>query len=361
MIDRGNWKLLKKYLKYREEIDQISPRSIRLEETWLRHVIEWAGNIPFRNAPKIRPAFPVYMLTARVDEKEGRLSPEYIKKVIMCSRRFLFWISIHIQGNKNITGQFLDTLKTPRMTIEPKEHEAVTFEEIQEIAVAPVYATREKRIRAAAIFLWLSGIRIGAFVTLPIAAVDLENLEIKQWPGLGVKTKNGKHATTYLLNIPELLEVVREWDYEVREKLPDNGFWFAPLLPDSGKIDPNIFNIGNNRYRRARKDLYDWLTKVGLPYHSPHKFRHGYAVYALKQADDIGDLKAISQNLMHSDLKITDGIYGILDGNDVRERIINLLDKKNNDSQIHDIKNEDMYKLFLEFINFLNTKSRNSQ
>jgi hypothetical protein len=58
-----------------------------------------------------------------------------------------------------------------------------------------------------------------------------------------------------------------------------------------------------------------------LPYHSPHKFRHGNAVYSLKMAKDIQALKAVSQNLMHSNISITDGVYGILSDNDVRGQI----------------------------------------
>lgn len=58
-----------------------------------------------------------------------------------------------------------------------------------------------------------------------------------------------------------------------------------------------------------------------MPYHSPHKFRHGHAVYALKMAKDVSALKAVSQNLMHQNLSITDGIYGILSETDVREQI----------------------------------------
>jgi hypothetical protein len=41
----------------------------------------------------------------------------------------------------------------------------------------------------------------------------------------------------------------------------------------------------------------------------------------LKQAKDIAALKAISQNLMHSNLSITDGIYGILSDMDVKAQI----------------------------------------
>ena len=56
-------------------------------------------------------------------------------------------------------------------------------------------------------------------------------------------------------------------------------------------------------------------------YRSPHKLRHGHAVYALGLARDVADLKAVSQNLMHRDLETTDGIHGILPDGDVMERI----------------------------------------
>ena len=41
----------------------------------------------------------------------------------------------------------------------PKEHVAVSLEEIRAIALAPVKATRERRIRSAVLW-WLCGIRI---------------------------------------------------------------------------------------------------------------------------------------------------------------------------------------------------------
>jgi len=56
----------------------------------------------------------------------------------------------------------------------------------------------------------------------------------------------------------------------------------------------------------------------------PHKFRHGNAVYSLKQARNVPELKAISQNLMHSNLNITDGVYGILSDSDTKSFIANL-------------------------------------
>jgi hypothetical protein len=113
--------------------------------------------------------------------------------------------------------------------------------------------------------LWyLSGIRIGAFVTLPIKAVDLENRSIKLWPSLGVKTKFEKHHTAYLLEIPELLELVFNWDYKIRKVFKTEYPWFTPFSPLTLDFDPEYQSIGKQRSDRARRDLKEWLNKVDL-------------------------------------------------------------------------------------------------
>jgi integrase len=172
--------------------------------------------------------------------------------------------------------------------------------------------------------MYVSGIRVGAFVTLPLCAIDIEQMTVRQDPALGVKTKNGKYATTTLLDIPELIESINQWDAEVRLVLPGHGYWFAPLSPVTGEINPTPQNIGHYRDARLRKDLRHWMDSVGLKYHSPHKFRHGHAVYAINKARNFADAKAISQNMMHANVSVTDGIYGGLKEEDVRSRILRL-------------------------------------
>lgn len=93
---------------------------------------------------------------------------------------------------------------------------------------------------------------------------------------------------------------------------------------EEGEIIPGAIKAGEYRASIATRDLKQWLKKVGLPYHSPHKFRHGNAVYSIKMAKDIAALKAVSQNLMHSNLSITDGVYGILSELDGKNQISNL-------------------------------------
>jgi hypothetical protein len=135
-------------------------------------------------------------------------------------------------------------------------HEFITFEEIQKIANTPIYSLRDQRIRAFAVLWFLSGIRIGAFVTLSIKAVNLEKLEVYQFRSLGVQTKFGKSAATDLLLISELLMVVKNWDQLIRSHLPDSSFWFSPLSPETGTFDNSISSIVANKssgvYRTSR-------------------------------------------------------------------------------------------------------------
>lgn len=334
MIYKKNWKLMKKYLEYRLKVDQITKGSMLKEQTHMRYLLEWAQDRSFRQVSIIRPSFPEYMLSSRLDGEEGQLSAVYIKKVLATARLFFTWLSDNEAGYKHIKQAWIKTIKNKRLSETTKNAEAVTLEEILVIASRPVHTVQARRTRAALAFLYLSGIRIGAFVSLPLQAVDIPNRVIKQFPTLGVRTKNRKSATTYLWDIPELITIVQEWDNEVRSVLPPNGFWFAPLSFQTGQIDACITKIGEHRITLARRNFKEWLDQENLPYHSPHKFRHGHIQYGEAHANNVSDLKAVSLNVMHSSMKITDESYSNLQDKEVKKRITTLnKSNKTNDTQ----------------------------
>ncbi len=344
MINKDNWRLTKRYLEYRLSVDQITKGSLKKEQTHLRYLLIWSQEKPFRDVLKIRPTFPEYMLSSRLDGKEGRLSAVYIKKTLATARLFFTWLSDNEYSYKRIKQAWVKTLKAKRLSDIPKNKEAVSLEEILKIAVSPAHSPMERRARAAAVFLYLSGIRIGAFVSLPIQAVDIRNRKIIQSPNLGVKTKNRKYAVTYLLDIPELLKVVQAWDDEIRPLLPPNGFWFTPLSSETGQIDRNAVSIGEHRITLARRSIKKWLDQVGLPYHSPHKFRHGHVHFGIANSKNIADYKAVSMNVMHSSMEITDQFYSVLQDEEVKNRINSF----NKDAQTDD--EEENVNLFKEFL-----------
>jgi hypothetical protein len=108
-----------------------------------------------------------------------------------------------------------------------------------------------------ACMLFLSGARASAAATLPIKAVHLNDDHpcIEQKPELGVRTKNGKAATTYLHKIPGGISVV------------------LPNPADLGEQSTQILVPGNNRHHALGKRLRIISAMNHLLYKSPHTMR----------------------------------------------------------------------------------------
>ena len=131
---------------------------------------------------------------------------------------------------------------------------------------------------------------------------------------------NGKYPNNK--NITENEAICQAWDRRVRAGSP-NALWYSPLTSDGMAFLPaDRAMLGRRNAIEHDVRLVCGLT--GVPYLSPHKLRHGHVVYALKQARNMAELKAISQNVMHASVTITDQIYGGLTNDDVRQIIAGL-------------------------------------
>lgn len=327
MINRNNYRQYKAYLRYLRDTAQLSTLSVGRYWFYGKHLLMWADSRPLAEAGKIKPGFASYLNTARLDGETGPLSPATLKKIVQTTRRFLTWAKANYPREfRALPATWIDELRPPRSVQSPHEHEFVTLNEVVQLVASTGQANDVTLIRdrAAAAMLFLSGMRANAFATLPIEAVDIAGRAIRQWPSLGVKTKNGKSATTYLLEIPELLAVVEKWDAFVRSHLPASAMWYTPYINHWGDLTPSVHPPGANRKTGVTKRLCKLFAVAGVPYKSPHKFRHGHAVYALQHTQTMADYKAVSMNLMHGDIRVTDGIYAPLAGDEVQRRIAGL-------------------------------------
>lgn len=206
------------------------------------------------------------------------------------------------------------------MQSEYHEHEFYTLEQVRKIAELPAGNLREERDRAALCLLFLSAMRGQAFVSMPIKAVNLERMTINQFPELGVRTKNHKAARTALMRIPDLLAICQAWDDKLRAAgMSGDDYWFAVVDRWHRKLEPGV----KVNYLSRRDGLAEGVKKLcaraGIPYLSPHKLRHGHTVFMMRRVKDMKGLKALSQNLMHSSVAITDGIYGRLVSDDIQD------------------------------------------
>lgn len=326
MINRENYHLVYKHLAYRKNVMQNDEGTIATYWQSLKHLLQWADARSFQDAPKIIPSFPEYLLTARNDGKEKALTPKYMEKALAHARAFFDWLRLYERGYSGISEAWIKTLKVRRSAgtqSRLQERFYWHLEDVQKIAALKPESLRERRDRAAICFMFLSGMRIGAFVTLPVECVDLERRRIEQLPEKGVHTKNSKAAITFLLNIPDLLDVVKEWDSYVRRE--GLAMWFPAIdKRDYQSFTKESFSGSHREEYKGRGYVFEdglrnLCARAGVIYKSAHKLRHGFGVYGVKKAKDMAQLKAISQNMMHASIGITDGLYGKLAEDDLAD------------------------------------------
>jgi integrase len=324
LVNRTNYHLVREYVHSIGERRMLSDSSIQRYWFYSRHLLLWAMDTPLHKADRIKPLVPGYVSSLPSPRSEGELAEETQKKIIELARGFFVWVrSTNPQEYRRISPEWIATLRPPRKKNNRNEHVFVGLDEVLQIARLKIppddLATR--RDQASAAMLFLSGMRAGAFTTLPIEAVDLEAMKIRQWPELGVHTKNGKKATTFLFQIPELIEVAREWDCVLKRSLSSKSRWYTPVDQHWGDQELSGRAPGANRGLALDKRLRLLFSKAGLEYKSAH------AVYGLLHADTMADYKAISENMMHSDIRTTDDTYAMLSSEEVRKRITGLFSK----------------------------------
>lgn len=337
MINRENYLLVREFLDYTKTVKQRDTKTIHSYWVTLKHFLQWMDKRHVLEVEKIKPPFPEYMLHARnyqhVGEKPKefkQLSPEWMARAVLHARIFLQWLQTS-KGMK-IKSAYIDTLEMRRSAgaqSKLTKREYWRLSDVEKIAALKPQSIAEKRDIAATCFIFLSGARVGAFVTLPFAAVDIEKSRIIQSPEIGVRTKNHKAAVTFLLPIESLMKPVREWHEYIAAHGGRDLLWYPAFkatirMGENWDLEFERGGIeGDNHGRQAtfKAGLKVLCDRAGVEYLSPHKLRHGHGVYGVKNAKDISELKAISQNLMHENIGITDGIYGKLADDDLSEII----------------------------------------
>jgi site-specific recombinase XerD len=327
MINRQNWLDIRAYLHHIQRVRQNSQETVKRARAHLRHLLEWADETPLPAARKIDPTFPTYLLSARCDGKDQPLAPASISKCLTNARQFFSFARTEWPLRyKSISESWIELLYPPRSIRNSRivRREFWTLEDALKIASVSAETLREERGKVAVCMLFLSGMRASALASLPISCVDLPNRTIYQLPERGVHTKNHKAAITYLLEIPELLNVVEAWDRRVRAELPSSALWYSTLSRDGMRLTQTV-TCFDGRNSVIEHDLRLICARANVHYLSPHKLRHGHVVFALKHSNNLADLKAISQNVMHASVVITDQIYGRLMNDDVQKTITSLI------------------------------------
>lgn len=306
LINRNNYLIIREYLEYLLSIKNRDQKSVERYRFWLRHTLLWAMEHPLEIADQVRPPFVHYI-------NNLELATESKKKIIETTRAFFKWAKLyHTKRFTRLPAHWIEDLTPPKVS-RGTNMDYVTLEDVLKIARLKIDRGNLalQRDQAMSAMLFLSGARAGAITSLPIKAVhlDTEFPHIEQKPSLGVNTKNNQSATTFLHNVPELLNIIQSWDEQVRKHCPPEYPWYAPIQQNWGEQRFSALEPGRQRPVALNKRLKILEAAAGLPHKSPHKYRHGYAIHGLRHCQTMAQYHALSRNLMHANVAITDERY----------------------------------------------------
>jgi integrase len=311
MINRENNKIVDQYLRemYQRVVAQeLSRLSYKVYQAHLIHLLLFAGDRKIKELPNSCNGYDykAYLLSpeSRRDNRDSPLSQESRRKNLLVVTNFLKWYKDEF-GGKSIKREWISTFVAQNRWRSNSSYSEVNasyfkYEEILQIAQIQPSNLCEERIQAAIIFLYKSGMRKTAFLTLPIIGVNLADKTVMQTSEIGVRTKLGKEAITKMLIVPDqrIDEVINRWDTRVRNLGNLKAPWFMNISPRMYQLDPHS-KVGEQRASGFNKDFRSFLHSAGIPYKNPHQLRHGYIRYAKDHSDNtVRSLEIIAAQTM---------------------------------------------------------------
>jgi integrase/recombinase XerD len=259
----------------------------------------------------------------KADLAAQNLAKATILSTVTDLKRFFGWLALETGYKSKIKLNEVEFLslseKDVRAAKAPANRPAPTLEQVMRVVEnMPTDTIIEKRNRALVAFIAVTGIRDGAVISLRLKHFDPARNLVTQNPN-EVKTKFSKHIHTYLLPLDDGLKTTfLDWANLLRTEL----LWGNddPLFPKTAMtLDSDNCFIANGLLREfwtsatpVREVFKTAFQSAGLPYYSPHTFRHMLVQVAYQRELTHAQLKAWSQNLGHEGLLTTLTSYGTL-------------------------------------------------
>ena len=164
MVERQNYLKVRLFLKYMEEVQQVSMASLDRYSFYLRHLLLWANDRNLGESHAIRPTLQAYAASVPGKNGQATLAFESQKKIIEISKRFFIWAkATYPREFTKITLSWIETLRPPRTPQVGGDPVYVSEDEISRLMEVPVPKDDLCLLRdkAAAARLYLTGERIG--------------------------------------------------------------------------------------------------------------------------------------------------------------------------------------------------------
>ena len=318
----NNLRIKRKYLVWLENAKGFSEASIDKAAAAISVYEGFLGGKDFRAFHSERARSFKRFLAARKNAKTGApLSASTIGSTLREAKAFFLWLADQSGYKSKITYSDADYLTPDRKTEAArrsnlwKPHPSPE-QARQLLSGMPTETVLQRRNRALIAFLFLTGSREGAAISLRLSHVDLQNTCV-QFDGRTVNTKFGKSFTSGFFPIGGGVEqIVRDWIEELRS---------VHLFSDADPLFPKTeVGIGRSRQFEALGILREpWASPSSaacifkeafrnayMPPFSPHRVRDTLAELSRDHCRTPEDYKAWSQNLGHDDVLTTFRSYG---------------------------------------------------
>ncbi len=269
--------------------------------------------------------------------------------------KFLRWLMSQHGYKRAITADLVAYMRPTgeerRIAQIPAERNIMSLHSVKKLFHSiPNETPIDMRDKAIVALLMTTGARHNALISLPIGCVHLqETYYIDQNPRKGVNTKNKKRIVSVIVNIDkEFTHAIKHW----YEYLRTQGYGdLDPFFPkakqaynrenhcfaNSKDVEPAFFASHTSLCEVIRKRC----KNAGLPYFSPHKFRH-LLVKTVKELNlSSKESKCFSQSLGHEHEETTYGTYGKFNEQEVINTVSSIQANKT-ESHVRDAKSSFM-------------------
>lgn len=251
----------------------------------------------------------------------AKLSKATLHATLSHLKRFFHWLAGQPGYKSRFTYTEADYFnvseKDARIATARRRLPAPTLEQVRHmIANMPAATELERRNRALAAFILLTGARDSAVASAKLKHVDLEAGCFYQ-DAREVKTKFSKTFTTFFFPVgDDMRAILAAWvDHLRRVKLWGND---DPLFPKT------LCTVGKTQqFEHGELAREHWATATpirqifqrgcmaaGLPYFNPHSIRNTLVMIGQRRCKTAEEFKAWSQNLGHEGVLTTLVSYG---------------------------------------------------
>ncbi|MGF9693731.1 tyrosine-type recombinase/integrase [Rhizobium sp. 0TCS1.26] len=328
------------YQKYLNEARGLHEATIDAASRYIRQFEDFTGGIDFARVSRTQIISFKESIRQKAED-ENCLSPSTVVHSLRALGAFFSWLVTRPEYGKlarDLPDYFTPSKRLVKIANAPTDKYVPSVDEIRKlIAASPRDTLLQRRDRAIIAFLYLTGVRNGALVTLRLKHVDTAQKLVFQ-DAREVATKASKTMRTAWFPVGE--------DFE---EIVIN--WVAELRGIAAKEDVPLFPRGFRKEWGASKDeCFEFLSSTDpvrkiikaaaavaeTVYFRPHAIRATIGRNIERWGATAEERKALSQNLGHERYVTTREFYGALPEDQQHALIANIRDRGEVDPQ-HDI------------------------